>query len=77
MWKRRKELVFEKAVSCFDSLAAFRRVNVKGTERLAQQAVDANVRRFFFMSSVKVKWIRRLPQYHLPELPSINGPKGI
>ena len=30
-----------------DPLAAFRWVNVKGTERLAQQAVDANVRRFF------------------------------
>ena len=37
-----------------DPLIEFRRVNVKGTERLAQQAVDANVRRFFFMSSVKV-----------------------
>ena len=37
-----------------DPLAAFRWVNVKGTERLAQQAVDANVRRFFFMSSIKV-----------------------
>ncbi len=34
-------------------LAAFRWVNVKRTERLAQQAVDANVRRFIYMSSVK------------------------
>ena len=33
--------------SASDPLSAFRRVNVKGTERLAQQAVDANVRRFF------------------------------
>ena len=31
-----------------DPLAAFRWVNVKGTERLAQQAVDANVRCFFY-----------------------------
>jgi len=31
-----------------DPLAAFRWVNVKGTERLAQQAVDTNVRRFFY-----------------------------
>ena len=45
-----------------DPLAAFRRVNVKGTERLAQQAVDANVRRFFFMSSVKVNGERTDPQ---------------
>ena len=28
---------------------------VRGTERLAQQAIDANVRRFFFMSSIKVR----------------------
>ena len=33
--------------TAFDSLSTFRWVNVKGTERLAQQAVDANVRRFF------------------------------
>jgi len=31
-----------------DPHAAFRWVNVKGTERLAQQAVDANVRRLVF-----------------------------
>jgi len=40
--------------TAYDPLSAFRWVNVKGTERLAQQAVDANVRRFFFMSSIKV-----------------------
>ena len=45
-----------------EPLAAFRWVNVKGTERLAQQAVDANVRRFFFMSSVKVNGERTDPQ---------------
>ncbi len=47
-----------------DPLAAFRRVNVKGTERLSRQAVDADVRRFFYMSSIKVKWIRRLRRLH-------------
>ena len=31
-----------------DPIATSRWVNVKGTERLAQQAVDANVRRFFY-----------------------------
>ena len=40
--------------SVADPPAAFRQVNVQGTKRLAQQAVDANVRRFFFMSSIKV-----------------------
>ncbi|MFJ4157035.1 UDP-glucose 4-epimerase family protein [Pseudomonas sp. NPDC089752] len=37
-----------------DSLAEFRRVNVEGTLSLARQAVAAGVRRFIFISSVKV-----------------------
>jgi len=37
-----------------DALLEFRRVNVKGTLRLAQQAAAAGVRRFVFLSSVKV-----------------------
>ena len=37
-----------------DSLAAFRWVNVKGTERLAQQAAATGCRRFIFMSSIQV-----------------------
>jgi UDP-4-keto-D-QuiNAc 4-reductase len=37
-----------------DSLAEFRRVNVEGTLNLAQQAAVAGVKRFVFMSSVKV-----------------------
>lgn len=37
-----------------DPLAEFRRVNVAGTLRLAQQAVDAGVRRLVFISSIKV-----------------------
>ncbi|MEN5108380.1 SDR family oxidoreductase [Pseudomonas sp. TWI672] len=37
-----------------DSLAAFRRVNVEGTLNLARQAAAAGVRRFVFISSVKV-----------------------
>jgi len=39
-----------------DPLVAFRWVNVKGTERLAQQAAATGCRRFIFMSSIKVKW---------------------
>lgn len=37
-----------------DPLAAFREVNVQGTRRLAEQAAENGVRRFVFVSSVKV-----------------------
>lgn len=37
-----------------DPLAAFRKVNVEGTLNLARQAVAAGVRRFIFISSIKV-----------------------
>jgi nucleoside-diphosphate-sugar epimerase len=37
-----------------DSLAAFRRTNVEGTLNLARQAASAGVRRFVFVSSIKV-----------------------
>ncbi len=37
-----------------DSLAAFRRINVAGTARLARHAAEAGVRRFIYLSSVKV-----------------------
>jgi nucleoside-diphosphate-sugar epimerase len=37
-----------------DSLAEFRRVNVEGTAALARQAAVAGVRRFVFLSSIKV-----------------------
>jgi len=37
-----------------DPLAAYRRVNVKGTRRLATQAAAAGVRRMVFLSSIKV-----------------------
>ncbi|UXZ95017.1 SDR family oxidoreductase [Pseudomonas phytophila] len=37
-----------------DPLAAFRRVNVQGTLNLARQAAAAGVKRFIFVSSIKV-----------------------
>lgn len=37
-----------------DPLAAFRAVNTQGTVRLAQQAAEAGVKRFLFMSTIKV-----------------------
>lgn len=40
--------------SAADPLAQFRRVNVQGTLVLARQAADASVKRFIFISSIKV-----------------------
>jgi len=37
-----------------DSLAAFRRVNLDGTKRLVEQAAAAGVKRFVFVSTIKV-----------------------
>ena len=37
-----------------DPLAAYRHINVAGTMNLARQAADAGVRRFIFLSSIKV-----------------------
>lgn len=37
-----------------DPLAAFRKVNVEGTLQLARQAAEAGVKRFVFVSSIKV-----------------------
>jgi nucleoside-diphosphate-sugar epimerase len=39
---------------CLDPLNDFRRVNVDGTANLARQAASARVRRFVFLSSIKV-----------------------
>lgn len=40
--------------SAADPLAAFRSINVAGTLALAQQAADTGVKRFVFLSSIKV-----------------------
>ena len=44
-----------------DPLAAFREVNVEGTRRLAEQAAARGVRRFVFVSSIKVNGERSAP----------------
>lgn len=44
-----------------DPLVEFRRVNVEGTLQLARQAVEAGVRRFIFVSSIKVNGEQTLP----------------
>ncbi|NMG33884.1 NAD-dependent epimerase/dehydratase family protein [Azoarcus sp. TTM-91] len=44
-----------------DPLAEFRAVNVEGTLRLAQQAVEAGVKQFVLVSSIKVNGERSMP----------------
>jgi UDP-glucose 4-epimerase len=44
-----------------DPLAEFRKVNVQGTRNLARQAAAAGVKRFVFLSSVKVNGESTLP----------------
>lgn len=44
-----------------DPLTSFREVNVDGTARLAEQAAAAGVRRFVFLSSIKVNGERTAP----------------
>jgi nucleoside-diphosphate-sugar epimerase len=44
-----------------DPLAEFRRVNVAGTLRLAEQAAEMGVRRFVFVSSIGVNGVQSAP----------------
>ncbi|WP_321529308.1 SDR family oxidoreductase [Sedimenticola selenatireducens] len=62
-----------------DPLAEFRRVNVQGTLNLAQQAVVAGVRRFIFISSIKVNGEGTLSgvPFHADAQPVPIDPYGI
>lgn len=53
-----------------DPFAEFRRVNTEGTLRLARQAAEVGVRRFVFISSVKVNGERRDLPYRETDAPS-------
>ena len=44
-----------------DALAAYRAVNVDGTRRLAEQAVEMGVRRLIYLSSIKVNGEQTVP----------------
>lgn len=62
-----------------DPLSEFRKVNVEGTLNLARRAAAAGVRRFIFISSIKVNGEgtdNRLP-YTADEIPSPVDPYGI
>ncbi|SEL28559.1 UDP-glucose 4-epimerase [Atopomonas hussainii] len=62
-----------------DPLAEFRRVNVQGTLRLAQQAAQAGVKRFVFVSSVKVNGEQTAPgqAFSADDSPQPSDPYGI
>ena len=52
-----------------EPLVAFRTTNVAGTEQLARQAAAAGIRRFIFLSSVKVNGEGGLVAYRETDLP--------
>lgn len=62
-----------------DPLEAFRRVNVQGTLRLAEQAAQAGVRRFIFLSSIKVNGESTVPggSFTSDDVPAPLDPYGI
>ncbi|PVZ32940.1 SDR family oxidoreductase [Pseudomonas sp. CC120222-01a] len=62
-----------------DPLAAFRKVNVDGTLNLARQAVAAGVRRFIFISSIKVNGEGTEPghPYRADDVPAPGDPYGV
>lgn len=53
-----------------DSLAAFRQVNTEGTLNLARQAAQAGVKRFVFVSSIKVNGEGRDEPYRETDAPA-------
>jgi nucleoside-diphosphate-sugar epimerase len=62
-----------------DSIAAFRRVNVDATLRLAKQAAEAGVARFVFLSSIKVNGEETLPDgpFRPDDVPQARGPYAV
>lgn len=62
-----------------DPLAEFRRVNVEGTLNLARQAAAAGVKRFIFLSSIKVNGEGTAPgtSYKADNVPAPVDPYGI
>ena len=60
-----------------DSLSAYREVNTQGTLNLARQAAAAGVRRFVFVSTVKVNGEGRLGVYSESDAPDPTDPYAI
>ncbi|EJL05342.1 MULTISPECIES: SDR family oxidoreductase [Pseudomonas] len=62
-----------------DPLAAFRQVNVEGTLNFARQAAEAGVRRFIFISSIKVngEGTSTGQPYTADDMPAPTDPYGV
>ena len=62
-----------------DPLAEFRRVNVEGTANLARQAASAGVRRFVYLSSIKVngEFTEVGQPFTADDMPATEDPYGI
>jgi nucleoside-diphosphate-sugar epimerase len=62
-----------------DSLSEFRHVNVEGTANLARQAADAGVKRFIYLSSIKVNGEFTEPgrTFSASDVPAPLDPYGI
>jgi UDP-glucose 4-epimerase len=62
-----------------DPVQAYREVNVSGTLNLARQAADAGVRRFVFVSSIKVNGEATLPghAFTADDVPAPLDPYGV
>ncbi|AZV28309.1 NAD-dependent dehydratase [Pseudomonas syringae] len=62
-----------------DALLAFRKINVEGTLRLARKAAESGVRRFVFISSIKVNGEETLPgrPFRADDIPAPRDPYGI
>jgi len=60
-----------------DPLAEFRLVNTLGTKRLAEEAARAGVKRFVFISTIKVNGEETAIPYTRDSLPNPSDPYGI
>ena len=59
-----------------DSIAEYRRINVAGTSRLAQMAVSKKIRRFVYISSIKVNGEGQSTPYTAEDRPAPVDPYG-
>ncbi|WP_339538283.1 UDP-glucose 4-epimerase family protein [Pseudomonas sp. RA_15y_Pfl2_54] len=62
-----------------DPLAQFRKINVEGTVRLARKAAESGVKRFIFISSIKVNGEGTLPgvPFKADDQPAPADPYGV
>ncbi|MFJ5285025.1 UDP-glucose 4-epimerase family protein [Pseudomonas sp. NPDC088429] len=65
--------------TALDALAEFRAINVEGTVNLARQAAAAGVKRFIFISSIKVNGERTISHkpFRFDDPPAPQDPYGI